>query len=55
MCEYMFPLKKQPMIIFTYDDCEGDADDYIVKPLEKLYKHSDLKGKLNRNQYFCLR
>ena len=54
MCEYMFPLKKQPLLIFTYDDCEGDADDYIVKPLEKLYKHPDLKGKLNENNTFVL-
>ncbi len=54
MCEYMFPLKKQPLIIFTYDDCEGDEDDYIVKPLEKLYKHPKLKGKLNETNTFVL-
>ena len=54
MCEYMFPLKKQPLLIFTYDDCEGDEDDYIVKPLEKLYRHPELKGKLNENNTFVL-
>ena len=54
MCEYMFPLKKQPLLIFTYDDCEGDEDDYIVKPLEKLYKHPQLKGKLNETNTFVL-
>ena len=54
MCEYMFPLKKQPLLIFTYDDCEGDEDDYIVKPLEKLYKHPKLKGKLNEMNTFVL-
>ena len=54
MCEYMFPLKKQPLLIFTYDDCEGDEDDYIVKPLEKLYKHPKLKGKLNETNTFVL-
>ena len=54
MCEYMFPLKKQPLTIFTYDDCEGDEDDYIVKPLEKLYKHPQLKGKLNETNTFVL-
>ena len=54
MCEYMFPLKKQPLLIFTYDDCEGDEDDYIVKPLEKLYKYPKLKGKLNETNTFVL-
>ena len=54
MCEYMFPLKKQPMHIFTYDDCEGDADDFIVKPLEKLYKHPKLKGKLKETNTYVL-
>lgn len=54
MCEYMFPLKKQPLLIFTYDDCEGDEDDYIVKPLEKLYRHPKLKGKLNETNTFVL-
>lgn len=54
MCEFMFPLKKQPLVIFTYDDCEGNEDDYIVKPLEKLYKHSKLKGKMNDTNTFVL-
>ena len=54
MCEFMFPLKKQPLLIFTYDDCEGNEDDFIVKPLEKLYKHSKLKNKLNESNTFVL-
>lgn len=54
MCEYMFPLKKQPMVIFTYDDCEGDENDLIVKPLEKLYQHEKCKGKMNPKNTFVL-
>jgi len=54
MCEYMFPLKKQPLHIFTYDDCEGDEDDFIVKPLEKLYKLPKFKGKMTEKNTFVL-
>ena len=54
MCEYMFPLKKQPLHIFTYDDCEGDEDDFIVKPLEKLYKLHKFKNKMNEKNTFVL-
>jgi len=54
MCEFMFPLKKQPLIIFTYDDCEGDENDIIIKPLEKLYKHPKCKDKLNEKNTFVL-
>ena len=54
MCEYMFPLKKQPLHIFTYNDCEGDEDDFIVKPLEKLYKLPKFKGKMGEKNTFVL-
>ena len=54
MCEFMFPLKKQPLVIFTYDDCEGDENDIIIKPLEKLYKHSKCKDKLNEKNTIVL-
>lgn len=47
MCEFMFPLKHQPLKIFNYDDCDIDENDFIAKPLEKLYKHKTCKGKLN--------
>lgn len=54
MCEYMFPLKKQPILIFNYDDCESDENDFITKPLEKIYKHKSCKGKLNNKNTFVL-
>jgi len=54
MCEYMFPLKKQPLIIFNYDDCEGDENNLIIKPLEKLYNHPKCKGKLKTDNTFVL-
>jgi len=54
MCEYMFPLKKQPILIFTYDDCEGDENNLIIKPLEKIYNHPDCKGKLFPENTFVL-
>jgi hypothetical protein len=54
MCEFMFPLKKHPILIFNYDDCEGDENDIIIKPLEKLYNHPRCKGKLNETNTFVL-
>ena len=54
MCEYMFPLKKQPILIFNYDDCEGDENNLIIKPLEKIYNHPDCKGKLFPENTFVL-
>ena len=54
MCEYMFPLKKQPILIFNYDDCEGDENNLIIKPLEKIYNHPSCKGKLFPENTFVL-
>ena len=54
MCEYMFPLKKQPILIFNYDDCEGDENNLIIKPLEKIYNHPACKGKLFPENTFVL-
>ena len=54
MCEYMFPLKKQPILIFNYDDCEGDENNLIIKPLEKIYNHPVCKGKLFPENTFVL-
>jgi len=54
MCEYMFPLKKQPILIFNYDDCEGDENNLIIKPLEKIYNHPECKGKLFPENTFVL-
>jgi hypothetical protein len=54
MCEYMFPLKNQPLIIYNYDDCESDENDMITKPLEKIYKDKRIKGNLNEKNTFVL-
>ena len=54
MCEYMFPLKKQPILIFNYDDCEGDENNLIIKPLDKIYNHPECKGKLFPENTFVL-
>ena len=54
MCEYMFPLKKQPILIFNYDDCEGDENNLIIKPLEKIYNHPSCQGKLFPENTFVL-
>ena len=54
MCEYMFPLKDQPLIIYNYDDCESDENDMITKPLEKIYKDKRIKGNLNEKNTFVL-
>ena len=54
MCEYMFPLKKQPILIFNYDDCEGDENNLIIKPLDKIYNHPACKGKLFPENTFVL-
>jgi len=54
MCEFMFPLKEKPEIIYSYNDCESDENDLIVKPLVKLYKDERLKGKLNEKNTIVL-
>jgi len=54
MCEYMFPLKNQPLIIYNYDDCESDENDMITKPLEKIYKDKRIKGNINEKNTFVL-
>lgn len=54
MCELMFPLKNQPILIFNYDDCESDENDFITKPLEKIYRHKNCKGKLSTKNTFVL-
>lgn len=47
MCELMFTdRKKQPLIIYNYNDCEI-YDDYIRKPLSKLYSDPRTKGRMN--------
>ena len=47
MCDLMFTERhKQPLLIYNYDDCEIH-DDYIRKPLKKLYDDPRTKGKLN--------
>jgi len=54
MCELMFiDNKKQPLLIYNYDDC-GIDDDYIRKPLKKLYDDPRTKGKMNEKNTFVL-
>jgi len=55
MCEIMFPFKEQqPMLIYTYDDCIVGEEDYLKKPLKKLYNDPRTKGKLNEKNTFVL-
>ena len=55
MCEIMFPFKEQqPMLIYTYDDCIVGEEDYLKKPLKKLYNDPRAKGKLNEKNTFVL-
>lgn len=52
MCDIMFTDRnKQPLLIYNYNDCEI-YDDYIRKPLEKLYNDPRTKGMMNsKNTY----
>ena len=55
MCEIMFPLKEhQPMLIYNYNDCIIGEEDYLKKPLKKLYDDPRTKGKLNEKNTFIL-
>lgn len=38
MCQIMFPLENKPLFIYTYDDCIVGEEDYLKKPLTKVYK-----------------
>lgn len=51
LCQFMFPLKKKPLVIYTFSDCFFDGD-YVSKPLEKLYKDPKTKGMLNEKNTF---
>jgi len=54
MCELMFTDRhKQPLIIYNYNDCEI-YDDYIRKPLKKLYNDPRTKGMLNEKNTYVL-
>ena len=52
MCELMFTNRnKQPLLIYNYNDCQI-TNDYIRKPLSKLYNDPRTKGMLNeKNTY----
>lgn len=55
MTEIMFPFEDfQPLMVYTYDDCLVGRDDYLKKPLKKLYNDKRLKGKLNEKNTFVL-
>ena len=54
MCELMFTDRNsQPLLIYNYNDCEI-YDDYIRKPLTKLYNDPRAKGKLNEKNTYVL-
>jgi len=43
MCDLMFPvIGKRPRVIYNYDDCDVGREDYLKKPLRKLYKDQRL-------------
>ena len=45
MVDLMCPLShKRPTIIYTYDDCDVGKEDYLKKPLKKLYNDLRLAG-----------
>lgn len=55
MAEIMFPFQEfQPLIIYTWDDCEVGEGDYLKKPLAKLFKDKRVKGKMNEKNTFVL-
>jgi hypothetical protein len=55
MCEIMFPFQEQqPLLIYTYDDCVVGEEDYLKKPLKKLFQDERAKGKLNEKNTFVL-
>ena len=54
MSDLMFTNKrKQPLIIYNFNDCEF-SDDFIRKPLTKLYNDPRIKGKLNEKNTLVL-
>ena len=54
MCELIFTDRnKQPLLIYNYDDC-GVYDDFIRKPLKKLYEDPRVKGELNEKNTFVI-
>lgn len=54
MCELIFTDRnKQPLLIYNYDDCVI-YDDYIRKPLSKLYDDPRTKGMMNENNTYVL-
>jgi hypothetical protein len=54
MCELIFTDRnKQPLLVYNYDDCVI-YDDYIRKPLSKLYEDPRTKGMINENNTYVL-
>lgn len=44
MVDKMFPIgSKRPHMIYTYDDCDIGKEDYLKKPLKKLYHDPELE------------
>ena len=56
LVENMFPFQDfQPILVYNYNDCIiADNDDFIRKPLSKLYKDKRLKGKLSEKNTLIL-
>jgi 2-hydroxy-3-keto-5-methylthiopentenyl-1-phosphate phosphatase len=59
LVENMFPFEDfQPILVYSYHDCiTANNDDFIRKPLAKLYKENKLKGfkgKLNEKNTLIL-
>ena len=56
LVENMFPFEDfQPILVYNYHDCiTANNDDFIRKPLTKLYKEKILKGKLNEKNTLIL-
>lgn len=55
LCRKIFPVKgKQPIIIYTRDDCVLKKDSSLFKPLDKLYKDKVLGGRATEKNTFVL-
>lgn len=54
MCSLMFTdRKRQPMVIYNYDHCEIH-DDYIRKPLKRLYDDPITRNQLNASNTYVV-
>lgn len=55
MVENMFPFQEfQPLAIYSYDDCEIKENEYLKKPLSKIFKNKKFKTRLTEKNTFVL-